>query len=77
MLALFTRCRLCLTHTGGFDKSEAFPVSIFGFDNLWRNRRGNVAMMYALVAPVLVFAGGAAIDYVRTAQIRTKLNCGS
>ncbi len=52
-------------------------MSIFGFDNLWRNRRGNVAMMYALVAPVLVFAGGAAIDYGRTAQIRTKLNAAA
>ena len=31
-------------------------------------------MMYALVAPVLVFGAGAAIDYSRAAQIRTKLN---
>jgi Flp pilus assembly protein TadG len=40
-------------------------VSTFGFDRLLRNRRGNVAMMYALVAPILVFGGGAAIDYGR------------
>ena len=34
-------------------------------------------MMYALVAPVLVFGGGAAIDYGRAAQIRTKLNAAA
>ena len=53
------------------------PVSTFGFVHLWSNRRGNVAMMYALVAPVLVFAGGAAIDYGRTAQVHTKLNAAA
>ncbi|HEY6735606.1 MAG TPA: pilus assembly protein TadG-related protein, partial [Roseiarcus sp.] len=42
-----------------------------------RNRRGNVAMMYALVAPILVFGGGAAIDYGRAAQIHTKLNAAA
>jgi Flp pilus assembly protein TadG len=52
-------------------------VSTFGFDRLLRNRRGNVAMMYALVAPMLVFAGGAAIDYGRAAQIHTKLNAAA
>jgi Flp pilus assembly protein TadG len=52
-------------------------VSKLGLDRLLRNRRGNVAMMYALVAPVLVFAGGAAIDYGRTAQIHTKLNAAA
>jgi len=55
----------------------AFRVSTFGFDRLLRNRRGNVAMMYALVAPVLVFSGGAAIDYGRAAQIHTKLNAAA
>jgi Flp pilus assembly protein TadG len=55
----------------------AFRVSTFGLDRLLRNRRGNVAMMYALVAPVLVFGGGAAIDYGRAAQIRTKLNAAA
>jgi Flp pilus assembly protein TadG len=34
-------------------------------------------MMYALVAPVLVFAGGAALDYGRAAQIHTKLNAAA
>jgi len=34
-------------------------------------------MMYALVAPVLVFGAGAAIDYGRAAQIRTKLNAAA
>jgi Flp pilus assembly protein TadG len=52
-------------------------VSTFDFDRLLRNRRGNVAMMYALVAPVLVFGGGAAIDYGRAAQIHTKLNAAA
>jgi Flp pilus assembly protein TadG len=52
-------------------------VSTFGFDRLLHNRRGNVAMMYALVAPMLVFAGGAAIDYGRAAQIHTKLNAAA
>jgi Flp pilus assembly protein TadG len=52
-------------------------MSTFGLDRLLRNRRGNVAMMYALVAPILVFAGGAAIDYGRAAQIHTKLNAAA
>src|SRR4029077_14876637 len=34
-------------------------------------------MMYALVAPVVVFGGGAAIDYGRAAQIHTKLNAAA
>jgi Flp pilus assembly protein TadG len=52
-------------------------VSTPGLDRLLRNRRGSVSMMYALVAPVLVFAGGAAIDYGRAAQIHTKLNAAA
>jgi Flp pilus assembly protein TadG len=52
-------------------------VSTFGLDRLLRNRRGNVSMMYALVAPILVFAGGAALDYGRAAQIHTKLNAAA
>jgi Flp pilus assembly protein TadG len=52
-------------------------VSTFGLDRLLRNHRGNVAMMYALVAPILVFGGGAAIDYGRAAQIHTKLNAAA
>jgi Flp pilus assembly protein TadG len=52
-------------------------VSTFGLDRLLRNRRGNISMMYALVAPILVFAGGAAIDYGRAAQIHTKLNAAA
>ncbi len=53
------------------------PVSTFNLDRLLRNRRGNVAMMYALVAPLLVFGAGAAIDYGRAAQIHTKLNAAA
>jgi Flp pilus assembly protein TadG len=52
-------------------------VSTFGLDRLLGNRRGNVSMMYALVAPILVFAGGAALDYGRAAQIHTKLNAAA
>ena len=53
------------------------PVSTFGLARLLRSRNGNVSMMYALVAPVLVFGGGAAIDYGRAAQIHTKLNAAA
>ena len=56
---------------------RVFQVLTFGLDRLLRSRGGNVAMMYALVAPVLVFGGGAAIDYGRAAQIRTKLNAAA
>ena len=66
-----------LTQTRGPRQLWAFPVSTFGLDRLLRNRRGNVAMMYALVAPILVFGGGAAIDYGRAAQIHTKLNAAA
>jgi Flp pilus assembly protein TadG len=52
-------------------------VSTFGLDRLLRNRRGNVAMMYALVAPMLLFGAGAALDYGRAAQIHTKLNAAA
>ena len=34
-------------------------------------------MMYALVAPALLFGAGAAIDYGRAAQIHTKLNAAA
>ena len=52
-------------------------MQTLGPARLLRNRRGNVSMMYALVAPVLVFGGGAAIDYGRAAQIHTKLNAAA
>src|SRR3984885_9609573 len=61
----------------GLDNCGLSPVSTFGLDRLLCNRRGNVAMMYALVAPILVFGGGAAIDYGRAAQIHTKLNAAA
>jgi Flp pilus assembly protein TadG len=56
---------------------RVFQVLAFGLNRLLRCRGGNVAMMYALVAPILVFAGGAAIDYGRAAQIHTKLNAAA
>jgi Flp pilus assembly protein TadG len=41
------------------------------------DRRGNVAMMYALMLPVLMFGVGLAIDYTRAAQVRTQLNAAA
>ena len=37
----------------------------------------NVAMMYALALPVLMFAIGLAIDYTHAAQVRTQLNAAA
>ena len=77
MTAVITRGAGCLTQTREPRQLWVFPVSTFGLDRLLRNRRGNVAMMYALVAPILLFGGGAAIDYGRAAQIHTKLNAAA
>jgi Flp pilus assembly protein TadG len=77
MTVVITRGASCLTQAREPRQLWVFPVSTLGLDRLLRNRRGNVAMMYALIAPVLVFAGGAAIDYGRTAQIHTKLNAAA
>ena len=77
MTAVITRGASCLTQTRDPRQLWGFPVSTLGLDRLLRNRRGNVAMMYALVAPILVFGGGAAIDYGRAAQIHTKLNAAA
>jgi Flp pilus assembly protein TadG len=41
------------------------------------DRRGNVAMMYALMLPVLLFGAGLAIDYTHAAQVRTQLNAAA
>jgi Flp pilus assembly protein TadG len=38
------------------------------------DRRGNIAIMYALMLPVLMFGVGMAIDFTHAAQVRTKLN---
>ena len=38
------------------------------------DRRGNVAMMYALMLPVLMFGAGFAIDYTHARQVETKLD---
>jgi len=42
-----------------------------------RNQRGNVAMMYALILPILTFGVGLAIDFTHAAQVRTKLNAAA
>ncbi len=41
------------------------------------NRRGNVAMMYALILPVLMFGAGFAIDYTHAMQVQTKLDAAA
>jgi Flp pilus assembly protein TadG len=42
-----------------------------------RNRRGNVAMLYALMLPVLMFGIGLAVDFTHAAQVRTQLNAAA
>ncbi len=41
------------------------------------DRRGNVAMMYALALPMLMFGTGLAIDFTHAAQVRTELNAAA
>ena len=42
-------------------------------DALWRNQRGNVAMMFAFTMIPLIGAVGAAVDYSRLSHMRTML----
>ena len=49
----------------------------FALSRLLRDRGGNVAIMYALVAPMLAFGAGAAVDYGRAEQAKTKLNAAA
>ena len=41
------------------------------------DRRGNVAMMFALAMPVLMFGVGVAVDFTHAAQVRTELNAAA
>ena len=41
------------------------------------DRRGNVAMMYALMLPVLIFGTGFAIDYTHAMQVQTELDAAA
>jgi Flp pilus assembly protein TadG len=41
------------------------------------DRRGNVAMMYALMLPVLLFGTGFAVDYTHARQVETKLDAAA
>jgi Flp pilus assembly protein TadG len=41
------------------------------------DRRGNVAMMYALMLPLLMFGTGFAIDYTHAMQVQTKLDAAA
>jgi Flp pilus assembly protein TadG len=42
-----------------------------------RNRRGNVAMMFAVILPVLLVSIGAAIDYTRASKVRTAMQAAA
>ncbi len=44
---------------------------------LIKDRRGNLVVIYAISAPVLVVAIGFAIDFGRAAQLRTRLNAAA
>ncbi len=44
---------------------------------LLRDRRGNILMIYALSAPIVLLAVGFAVDFGRAAQLRTKLNAAA
>ena len=50
---------------------------VFAVQRLLRDRRGNVAMVYALALPALLFAGGLAIDFTHAAEVRTQLNAAA
>jgi len=41
------------------------------------DRRGNIAMMYALMLPVLLFGIGMAVDYTHAMQVQTKLDAAA
>ena len=41
------------------------------------DRRGNVAMMYALMLPVMIFGAGFAIDYTHAMQVQTQLDAAA
>ena len=42
-----------------------------------RDRRGNVAMLYALALPLLMFVTGMAIDYTRAMRVQTELDAAA
>jgi Flp pilus assembly protein TadG len=46
-------------------------------DRFLADRRGNVAMMYALMLPVLIFGAGVAVDYTHAMQVQTKLDAAA
>jgi Flp pilus assembly protein TadG len=47
------------------------------FRNFARDRRGNVAMMFSLLAVPLIFVIGMAIDYGTAARLKSKLNAAA
>ncbi len=50
------------------------PMCFLVSRNFRSDRRGVVAMMYALTLPVLMFGIGLAVDFTHAAQVRTELN---
>jgi len=48
-----------------------------GVKEFLRSRDGNISLLYALTLPVVILATGMAVDYGRSAQVRTKLNAAA
>ena len=55
-------------------KQRGVRAALAGFG---RSERGNLAVMFALVATPLVFLAGAAVDYSRAATLRARLQAGA
>ncbi len=57
-------------------RGNPFPRTalIRGFWSFARDRRGNIAMMTALMLPVVVLSTGAALDYITAARREGKIN---
>src|ERR1700761_9627086 len=50
---------------------------VLPFRRFLGDRRGNVAMMYALALPVLMFGTALAVDFTHAAKVRTQLNAAA
>ena len=59
------------------DNIVSLPMSLLVPRNFRRNRRGNVAMIFALTLPVLMFGIGLAVDFGHASQVRTALNAAA
>jgi hypothetical protein len=52
-------------------------MAYLAIHRFFNDRRGGITSMFALGVPVIAFAIGAAVDYGRAAQVRTKLNAAA